>query len=177
MTATTGHRWAEISSAVAAWHDRMLADHDRAWQIAAQFGNALRTYLGVPDKSYVELLSYSAGYDADSDKYETVEHPTRAVSRRANDGRWVFGLGILLERSPGAFPKFNIHLPVTIALGEQPVINVGGEGPLKHSINIANGRYDFEEVCAETYAAIKGGLEKGAKGETPGLRIGFIEVK
>jgi hypothetical protein len=165
-------RWTELSAAVATWHDRMLSDEFRAGQLAAMIGNAFGTYIQAPnDPAHVRFFRYAAGYDPDHDEYELVDNAMAAVSN-ADDGRWVFALGVVLERAPGASPKFDFHWPMYITLDDPPVVDVGGDGTWKQCLTQVDGHYNLEPLSAELFSALKSLLA----GEKQSLRIGFNPI-
>jgi hypothetical protein len=164
-------KWEELSAAVGAWQDRQQSDSFVAGRFAAMIGNSFADYVEAPTKTHIKFFRYIPDeYNPERDKYEEVGNGFSAVSQSL-DGRWQFGLGIVLERAPHASPKFSFHWPMLITLGNPPKVDIAGG--LKFDIPDVGGNYQVEHICAAMFNAIKESLLRTAQGTNQMHRIGF----
>jgi hypothetical protein len=164
-------KWEELSAAVGAWQERQQSDSFVAGRFAAMIGNSFADYVEAPTKAHIKYFHYTPDrYDPERDEYEEVGNGFSAVSQSSH-GRWQFGLGTVLERTPNASPKFSFHWPMLITLGDPANVEIAGN--LKFDISNVGGTYQVEHICAAMFNAIKDSLLRTAQGTSRMPGIGF----
>lgn len=116
----------ELRAAYSQW-SQIQNDYWRsAEKFAHHFTLGFREYLGAPDKyeeigtgqnvQYVQLCKITQG--ADDEEHFEPTHFTKALAR-GDDGYFTFGVKLILERAPNAFPKSGFAFSIDLFPTEQ----------------------------------------------------------
>ena len=169
-------RWDDLSSSVANWHDKQTNESFVAGRFATILGNSFAAYVGAPSADFLTFFEYTPDkWDQDRDEFSTAANGFAAVSPSL-DGRWQFGLGIILERAPNARPRFSFRWPMFITLGDHPRVDVSDDKNISFDLLGPDGQFNLEPICEAMFLALRGLLLAKEPNRQSRPRIGFSPV-
>jgi hypothetical protein len=162
---TPEERWKEISDAYAKYMDKSNDERFLPQRIAGSLGIGLPQYLALMDDCLRFYHFWPSQHDAQYDRYEDSKYAFNAPIR-LREGVYAFGMSVLVERAPNAFPKLRVKWPMYIDLAKM-IVEVGA-GNIE--VKLDPDRFDVKPLCE----GIHRGLIECLRFEGGDASIGFL---